>query len=631
MGAGGRARPAGPASGTRAPSTFSRWRTARGGAAGSRGQRGGGGRGRRPDSARGAPRPPRALVEVDEERGFCTVPGLRRYQPDQLQREMLATPGNWAKLSARGVQIGLELGTYFAGLFADQVAGRGDRNVAARAAQLRDVLTRLGPSFIKAGQILANRPDIVRADYMEELCVLQDDVPAFPDAEAFGIMRETLGRDPTEVFSRISPGPIAAASLGQVYRATLRESGEEVAIKVQRPGVEPNIYRDLVLFRWLGGFLNNYTIRNLGCNAQLIVDEFGEKLCEELDYLQEAQNIEDFGKNFDGDRFVKIPWVKKAYSGPRMLTMEWIDGIRCTDVEAIRREVDVDEFIRVGVVSGLRQLLEFGLFHGDPHPGNLFALPDGRIAYVDFGNVAQISSTNKQVLIDAVIHAVNEDYVEMAGDFGRLGFLGPDTDIKPIVPALETIWKDSMGQSLKVFNFRTVTKKFNELVFQYPIRIPERYSLVIRSLLTQEGICMTLSPNFYFLEVAYPYVAKRLLTDEDPALRDRLIQVLFKDGKFQWERLENLITLAKEGSGGLDLSDTVLDGAQVVLTDRKLRTQLIDALTEGNQLRLDEALKVVRLLEGDVDPQKVVNDALRDFPSISRKVMLSWADQVLAA
>ena len=188
-----------------------------------------------------------------------------------------------------------------------------------------------------------------------------------------------------------------------------------------------------------------------------------------------------------------------------------------------------------------------------------------------------------------------------------------------------------MGQSLKVFNFRTVTKKFNELVFQYPIRIPERYSLVIRSLLTQEGICMTLSPNFYFLEVAYPYVAKRLLTDEDPALRDRLIQVLFKDGKFQWERLENLITLAKEGSGGLDLSDTVLDGAQVVLTDGKLRTQLIDALTEGNQLRLDEALKVVRLLEGDVDPQKVVNDALRDFPSISRKVMLSWADQVLAA
>jgi predicted unusual protein kinase regulating ubiquinone biosynthesis (AarF/ABC1/UbiB family) len=128
-----------------------------------------------------------------------------------------------------------------------------------------------------------------------------------------------------------------------------------------------------------------------------------------------------------------------------------------------------------------------------------------------------------QVLIDAVVHAVNKDYEGMAGDFVNLGFLASGTDVAPIVPALENIWADSLGQSLGDFNFRTVTSKFNELVFQYPIRIPERYSLVIRSLLTQEGICMTLDPSFHFLEVAYPYVAKRLLTDDD--LRERLFQV----------------------------------------------------------------------------------------------------------
>jgi hypothetical protein len=128
-----------------------------------------------------------------------------------------------------------------------------------------------------------------------------------------------------------------------------------------------------------------------------------------------------------------------------------------------------------------------------------------------------------QVLIDAVVHAVNKDYEGMAGDFVNLGFLASGTDVAPIVPALENIWADSLGQSLGDFNFRTVTSKFNKLVFQYPIRIPERYSLVIRSLLTQEGICMTLDPSFHFLEVAYPYVAKRLLTDDD--LRERLFQV----------------------------------------------------------------------------------------------------------
>lgn len=124
----------------------------------------------------------------------------------------------------------------------------------------------------------------------------------------------------------------------------------------------------------------------------------------------------------------------------------------------------MDNFIKVGVVSGLRQLLEFGLFHGDPHPGNIFALRDGRIAYVDFGNVAQLSQRNKQILIDAVVHAVNEDYNSMAGDFIKLGFLSPGTDTKPIVPALEKIWRDSRGQKLGDFNFRTVTSKFNELV-----------------------------------------------------------------------------------------------------------------------------------------------------------------------
>lgn len=236
-----------------------------------------------------------------------------------------------------------------------------------------------------------------------------------------------------------------------------------------------------------------------------------------------------------------------------------------------------------------------------------------------------------QVLIDAVVHAVNQDYAGMAGDFVNLGFLSKGTDVTPIVPALEKIWADSMGQSLADFNFRTVTSRFNELVFQYPIRIPERYSLVIRSLLTQEGICMTLDPSFHFLEVAYPYIAKRLLTDA--TLRDRLIQVLFQDGSFQWQRLENLLALAKEGSSAaaLDLSATAKDAIRVLLLDDGLRAQLIAAMTEDNRLHVDELRSLIELLQDDVDLSEIGGSVVQDLPRLTRSVVLSWSDRVLSA
>ncbi|KAK6158615.1 hypothetical protein DH2020_005929 [Rehmannia glutinosa] len=665
-----------------------------------------------------------ALEQLDIERGVC-IP-FRKYTPESVRNKVL-----------------------------ESRVGRDEEVVPFRARQLRNLLCDLGPSFIKAGQVLANRPDIIREDYMNELCILQDDVPPFPNQVAFDIIEEELGQPLEAVFSKISSETIAAASLGQVYRATLRSSsGEDVAIKVQRPGIEPIIYRDLFLFRTLASFLNGFSLQKLGCNAELIVDEFGEKLLEELDYTLEARNIEDFLENFKDDPTVKIPRVYKQLCGPRVLVMEWIDGIRCTDPQAIKDEgIDVNGFLTVGVSAALRQLLEFGLFHGDPHPGNIFAMRDGRIAYVDFGNVAVLSQflteeafgyavmvfftsvtveggmkrlafailqQNKQILIDAVVHAVNEDYAEMANDFTRLGFLASGTDVSPIVPALEAIWQNSVGKGLSDFNFRSVTGKFNQLVYNYPIRIPERFSLVIRSLLTQEGICFTLQPDFKFLEVAYPYVAKRLLTDPNPALRERLIQVisqhlfryamiscflafiaanallsssshsfasyklwascfklkmrrtelashsfasykllafcllvLFKDGVFQWKRLENLIVLAKENVARmssnpalqknnkqrsreqqfekkLDLTDTIKDGARLFLIDEGIRRQLLLALTEDSKLHVQELVDVYRLLEDQIDVPSVALQVAQDLPSVARDVMLSWSASVLS-
>ncbi|KAJ4707681.1 Protein kinase superfamily protein [Melia azedarach] len=592
-----------------------------------------------------------AMEQLDIERGVC-VP-FRKYTPETVKSKVLESRGAVLSLMLRGVEIVWNLGLYWSALMYDCLVGRDKEVVPDRARQLRNLLCNLGSSFIKAGQVLANRPDIIREDYMNELCILQDDVPPFPNQVAFNIIEEELGRPLEAVFSKISSQTIAAASLGQVYRATLRDTGEDVAIKVQRPEIEPIIYRDLFLFRTLASFLNGISLQKLGCNAELIVDEFGEKLLEELDYTLEARNIEDFLENFKDDPTVKIPRVYKQLSGSRVLVMEWIDGIRCTDPQAIKKAgIDLDGFLTVGVSAALRQLLEFGLFHGDPHPGNIFAMRDGRIAYVDFGNVAELSQQNKQILIDAVVHAVNEDYVEMANDFTRLGFLAKGTDVSPIIPALEAIWQNSAGKGLSDFNFRSVTGQFNKLVYNYPIRIPERFSLVIRSLLTQEGICFTLKPDFKFLEVAYPYVAKRLLTDPNPALRERLIQVLFKDGVFQWKRLENLITLAKENVAKmssnpalqvnstqhskslqvirkLDLTDTIKDGARLFFTDEGIRRQLLLALTEDSKLHIQELVDVYRLVESDLDMPSLAMEVVRDFPTVVRDLALSWTDSVL--
>ncbi|CAN1341425.1 Protein ACTIVITY OF BC1 COMPLEX KINASE 1, chloroplastic [Linum perenne] len=593
-----------------------------------------------------------AMEQLDFERGVC-VP-FRKYSPETVRSKVLESRGSTLSLLLRGVEIVWNLGFYWSNLMYDCFVGRDEEVVPFRARQLRNLLCDLGPSFIKAGQVLANRPDIIREDYMNELCILQDDVPSFPNQIAFNIIEEELGQPLEAVFSKITSRTIAAASLGQVYRATLRETGAEVAIKVQRPNIEPIIYRDLFLFRTLASFLNRISLQKLGCNAELIVDEFGEKLLEELDYTLEARNIEDFLENFEGDPTVKIPMVYKKLSGSRVIVMEWIDGIRCTDPQAIKDAgIDVNGFLTVGVSAALRQLLEFGLFHGDPHPGNVFAMQDGRIAYVDFGNVAVLSQQNKQILIDAVVHAVNEDYAEMANDFTRLGFLAKGTDVAPLVPALEAIWQNSVGKGLSDFNFRSVTGKFNQLVYNYPIRIPDRFSLVIRSLLTQEGICFTLQPDFKFLEVAYPYVAKRLLTDPNPALRERLIQVLFKGGVFQWKRLENLISLAKENvakmssnpaiqtkntknsrgwqmQSKLDLTDTIKDGARLFFVDEGIRRQLLLAFTEDSKLHIQELVDVYRLVEGEIDVPTVAVEVVRDFPTMVKDVVLSWSDSILS-
>eukprot|EP00741_Cyanophora_paradoxa_P016706 tig00020938_g16134.t1 len=522
-----------------------------------------------------------------------------RYDAERIAAFAAANP---LLVAGRALEVSLSFGLFYGIVAFDAWTGRTEQRIGYQAEYLRRLLTRLGPTYIKLGQSLSCRPDLVRRDYLDELVLLQDQLPSFDCKIAFQTFREEIGREPSEIFSEISPEPVAAASLGQVYRCRLK-TGEEVALKVQRPGLKPTLFLDLHLLRSFAPALSRVLPIQLGCELTAIVDEFGRSLFDELDYVLEAANAARFETLFAGDATIKIPHVYPEFSSKRVLVLEWIDGFKANDADNVEKAgLDSNELIRVGVTAGLRQLLEYGFFHADPHPGNIFAMRDGRLAYIDFGMMAELSQEAKETLVDALVHLVNEDYFAVVEDFVKLKFLPQDTEVATIVPALRKIWKDAIGESVRDFNFKSVTDRFSDLVYRYPFRVPAEFALVIRSLLVQEGISLALNPDFRILEVAYPYVATRLLTDESPRLRRRLIEVLFKDGRFQWGRLENLIGIAMLG-GGLDLKPTARLAIDYVMGPEGafLRRELVNALTEDDRLHLEELRRLWDLLKGEVD------------------------------
>ncbi len=531
----------------------------------------------------------------------------------------------------RTLAVSWMLGTFAVGLLFDHLFGRTVANQDRRAVRLRQILTQLGPTFIKVGQALSTRPDLIKPSFLDELIKLQDQLPPFSSEIARQIIYRDFDRTPEEIFSSFSAEPVAAASLGQVYKARLY-SGEEVAVKVQRPNLMPIICRDLYIMRWAASWIAPWLPLNLGHDLSLIVDEFGGKLFEEVDYLNEGRNAEKFAANFQDEPLVKVPSIYWRYCSAHVLTMEWINGFKLTDTDRVKQAgLATSDLVEIGVSSGLRQLLEFGFFHADPHPGNLFAMEDGRMAYIDFGMTDQLDLETKETLVDSVVHLINRDYEDLAVDFVKLGFLTPETDVRPLVPALETVFQDAIGASVSNFNFKSVTDKFSEVMYEYPFRVPAKFALIIRSLVTQEGLALSLDPNFKIIEIAYPYVARRLLSAETTSLRRRLIEVLFKDGRFQWQRLENLLLIARSDQS-FDLIPTAGMGIQFLMTEegQYLRKQILLALTEDNRLHTEEVQRLWTLVKDDLQPNKLLGAAWDAFADFSKERAVALVPTELA-
>ncbi|EFA72428.1 ABC-1 [Raphidiopsis brookii D9] len=449
------------------------------------------------------------------------------------------------------------------------------------AIQLRELLTKLGPAYIKIGQALSTRPDLVPPIYLEELTKLQDQLPAFPNEIAYQFIKEELGGSPEDIYSEISPHPIAAASLGQVYKGRLK-TGEEVAIKVQRPDLRERITIDLYILRILAGWVQK-NVKRVRSDLVGILDELGSRIFEEMDYIREGENAERFFELYGHLPDIYVPKIYWEYTNRRVLTMEWINGIKLTQPQEIETlGINARYLIEIGVQCSLRQLLEHGFFHADPHPGNLLATFDGKLAYLDFGMMSEVKPPQRYGLIEAIVHVVNRDFDSLAKDYVKLEFLTPDTDLTPIVPAFARVFANAQGASVAELNIKSITDDLSQLMYEYPFRVPPYYALIIRSLVTLEGIAIYIDPNFKVLSEAYPYVSKRLLTDPSEELRASLQDLLFKDGKFRWNRLENLLKNARNNQD-YDLNLVMNQTVEFLSSQRGgfIRDKLVDEVVNG--------------------------------------------------
>ena len=465
-----------------------------------------------------------------------------RYDPARMNLYYGRRP--WETIG-RLIVISFSFVSFILSLWWDKLTEKSAANQRRRAIALRELLTKLGPTYIKIGQALSTRPDLVSPIYLEELALLQDQLPSFPNEIAYGFIEEELGGKPTEIYAELSPEPIAAASLGQVYQGKLK-TGELVAVKVQRPDLMKGITLDLFILRGIATWVQ-HNIKRVRSDLIGITDELAERIFEEMNYEQEGRNAEKFAQLYGHMPELYVPRIYWEYTGRRVLTMEWIEGIKLTKIEEVQAQgIDATHLVEIGVECSLRQLLEHGFFHADPHPGNLLARPDGRLAYLDFGMMSNIKLDQRYGLIEAVVHLVNRDFEALSHDYVKLEFLKPETDLTPIVSALTRVFGNALGATVAELNFKSITNQMSAMMYEFPFRVPAYYALIIRSMVTLEGIAIGIDPNFKVLSKAYPYVAKRLLTDPSQELRSSLRDLLFKDGTFRWNRLENLLRNARD-------------------------------------------------------------------------------------
>jgi predicted unusual protein kinase regulating ubiquinone biosynthesis (AarF/ABC1/UbiB family) len=426
-----------------------------------------------------------------------------------------------------------------------------EARLTKQAIWLRESLISLGPTFIKMGQALGTRADLLPLPYVKELAVLQDQVPAFPTADAFARIESELGRSLHECYPEIDSEPIASASLGQVYRARLA-TGEEVAVKVQRPDLAHTISIDVAILYRLVKLTNRFFPRaNENADWEGMLHEFYATIFDELDYVKEGRNADRFRYNFRTWRAVRVPKIFWSHTSTHVLTLEFVRGTKVVDLEGLRaRKISPVKVNRLLVRTYLKQLLEDGFFHADPHPGNLLVMDSGHLAFFDFGMVGRISPKLQSQMIDAFFHVVSRDVQGLGQDIIDLDFLKPGVDPETVRPVVERLFKSYLNLKLGDVNFKELTYDLAEVIYDYPFRLPANFTYVMRALMTLEGIAILTDPGFSFFETAKPYAKEFMLRREGRIFGKLVLDKLTGRGngenRIAWSRVWKLTKMAAQ-------------------------------------------------------------------------------------
>lgn len=391
--------------------------------------------------------------------------------------------------------------TYAGGFSEDKLTVRRRQ----QAIWIRERLLDLGPTFIKAGQLFSTRADLFPTEYVEELSKLQDRVPAFSYEQAKEIIEKDLDKPINQLFAAFDPIPLAAASLGQVHKAKLH-SGEEVVVKIQRPGLKELFTIDLAILKKIAYYFKNHPRWGKGRDWLGIYEECARILWEETDYLNEGQNADTFRRNFRQISWVKVPRVYWRYTSPRVLTLEYLPGIKISHYEALEAAgLDRKILARQGAEAYLRQLLNYGFFHADPHPGNIAVDSDGALIFYDFGMMGKIKSNVRQGLMETLYGIAEKNGERVVNSLIELGALTPTGDISSVRRSIQYLLDNFMDKPFEEQSIDAIEEDLYEIAYDQPFRFPATFTFVMRAFSTLEGVGKGLDPNFNFMEVAQPF------------------------------------------------------------------------------------------------------------------------------
>ncbi|OKH18774.1 ABC1 kinase family protein [[Limnothrix rosea] IAM M-220] len=385
-----------------------------------------------------------------------------------------------------------------------------------QARWIKESFLELGPTFIKVGQLFSTRADLFPAEYVEELSKLQDRVPAFSFEQTKKLIEEDFDKPLNELFYSFDPTPLAAASLGQVHKAQLH-SGEEVVVKVQRPGLKQLFTVDLAILKKIAFYFQNHPRWGKNRDWLGIYEECCRILWQEVDYLREGRSADTFRRNFRNANWVKVPKVFWRYASPRVLTLEYMPGIKISHYEALDAAgLERKELAKLSAQAYLQQLLNDGFFHADPHPGNLAVSPDGALIFYDFGMMGEIKANVKEGLMETMMGVTEKDADRVVNSLVNLGALQPTNDMGPVRRSVQFMLDNFMDKPFDAQSITAISDDLYEIAYDQPFRFPATFTFVMRAFSTIEGVGKGLDPDFNFMAVAQPF-ALQVMSENLPS------------------------------------------------------------------------------------------------------------------